>query len=141
MVTRKRHSEATKLSVVMAAEMVGVTAAAEAAGVPHQTVSYWMEKPEFSEYRRKAREDLKDEITVVAHLAWQRVAEGLHKGVLEPRDALFAAEKATTQYLLLSGEATSRTETRTFTDDLSDDEQERLRNWILALPVSEAVPG
>lgn len=139
--TRKRYSEPTKLAAVMAAEMTGVVAAEKSTGIPESTIRYWMEKPEFAQYRAKAREDLKDEITVVAHLAWQRVAEGLQKGALEPRDALFAAEKATTQYLLLSGEATSRTESKALTDDLSDDERQRLRDWIIALPIGEPTPG
>jgi hypothetical protein len=120
----------------MAAEMVGVVEAERQTGISESTIRYWMEKPEFAQYRAKAREDLRDEITVVAHLAWQRVAEGLHKGALEPRDALFAAEKATTQYLLLSGEATSRTESRILPDDLTDDESRRLRDWIDSLPAT-----
>jgi len=124
----------------MAAEMSGVVEAEKVTGIPESTIRYWMEKPEFAQYRAKAREDLREEITVVAHLAWQRVAEGLQKGALEPRDALFAAEKATTQYLLLSGEATSRTETKTLTDDITDDERQRLHDWIVALPLTEPTP-
>ncbi len=128
--TRKRYSEPVKLSAVMAAEMTGVVATEKATGIPESTIRYWMDRPEFAQYRAKVREDLKDEITVVAHLAWQRVGEYLHNGTLEPRDALFAAEKATVQYLLLSGEATSRTETKALTDDLNDTERQRLRDWI-----------
>lgn len=139
--TRRRYSKADKLSAVLAAEMTGVVAAQDSTGIPESTIRYWMDQPEFAEYRAKAREDLKDEITVVAHLAWQRVAEGLHSGHMEPRDALFAAEKATTQYLLMTGEATSRTETRSVTDDLDDDERERLRAWIVGLPTPVAPGG
>ena len=139
--TRKRYSEPTKLAAVMAADMTGVVATEKATGIPESTIRYWMEKPEFAQYRAKAREDLKDEITVVAHLAWQRVAEGLEKGTLEPRDALFAAEKATTQYLLLSGEATSRTESKTLTDGLDDTEKQRLRDWIDSLATAAPAEG
>ena len=136
MTTRRRYTKAEKLSAVLAAEMTGVVAVQDQSGIPESTIRYWMDQPEFAAYRAKAREDLKDEITVVAHLAWQRVAEGLQKGQLEPRDALFAAEKATTQYLLMSGEATSRTEQRSVTDDLGDDEKQRLRDWIDSLPAA-----
>ena len=136
MTTRRRYTKAEKLSAVLAAEMTGVVAVQDQSGIPESTIRYWMDQPEFAAYRAKALEDLKDEITVVAHLAWQRVAEGLQKGQLEPRDALFAAEKATTQYLLMSGEATSRTEQRSVTDDLGDDEKQRLRDWIDSLPAA-----
>lgn len=136
MTQRRRYSKAEKLSAVLSAEMTGVVATQDSTGIPESTIRYWMDQPEFAAYRAKAREDLKDEITVVAHLAWQRVAEGLQRGDLEPRDALFAAEKATTQYLLMSGEATSRNETRSVTDDLDDDEKQRLRDWIDGLPAA-----
>ena len=132
----RRRPKAEKLAVVMSAEMTGIVVTAERTGIPESTIRYWMDMPEFAAYRAKAREDLKDEITVVAHLAWQRVAEGLHKNLLEPRDALFAAEKATTQYLLMSGEATGRTEHRSLTDDITDTERERLRDWIEGLPTA-----
>ena len=128
--TRKRYSEPTKLSAVMAAEMTGVTATERATGIPKETIHYWMQRPEFAQYRTKVREDLKDEITVVAHLAWQRVGEYLHNGTLEPRDALFAAEKATVQYLLMSGEATTRSESTTLTEDMNDHERAALRRIL-----------
>jgi len=138
--TRRRYSKAEKLSAVLAADMTGVVAVERTTGIPESTLRYWLDKPEFAEYRAKAREDLHAEITVVAHLAWQRVAEGLRSGTLEPRDALFAAEKATAQYLLMSGEATSRTESRALTDDLTDTEKLRLHDWIVNLPATAGDP-
>lgn len=137
---RRRYTKPQKLAAVLAAEVAGVTQAAEQTGIPHQTISYWLERPEFSEYRRKAREDMQEEVGVVAHLAWQRVAEALRAGTLEPRDALFAADKATTLYQLVSGAATSRTESRDITDDLTDDEKDVLRRAIReAVEAREAV--
>ena len=109
--SRRRYTKAEKLSAVLAADMVGLTAASEQTGVPKSTLVYWVEKPEFAQFRTKAREDLADEIKVVAHLAWMRTAEALRDGTMEPRDVLFAAEKATNLQLLMSGEATARTET------------------------------
>lgn len=136
-----RRPKREKLSVVLAADMAGIRATERATGIPESTIRYWMDNPEFAQYRAKAREDLKDEITVVAHLAWRRVAEGLRDGILEPRDALFAAEKATAQYLLMSGEATSRTETKALTDDLDDTEKQRLRDWIDGLATAATPEG
>lgn len=127
---RRHYTRKEKLAAVMAAEMVGVTEAAEQAGIPHQTLSYWMERPEFSEYRRKAREDLVEEVGIVAHLAWQRVAEALQAGSLEPRDALFAADKATSLYQLVSGQATSRSEHRELLADFDDHERDAVAAWL-----------
>lgn len=111
MVQRRRYTKKTKLAAVMAAEMGGVVQAEEQTGIPESTIRYWMDKPEFAEFRAKTREDLADEIGTVAHLAWSRVASALRTGEMEPRDAIFAAEKATSLQLLMKGEATARTET------------------------------
>jgi hypothetical protein len=81
-----------------------------------------------------------EEVLVVAHLAWRRVAEHLRDGTLEPRDALFAAEKATTLYQLVSGAATSRVESKDITNELTDDERDVLRKAIReAVEAQEAV--
>lgn len=113
------YTRKQKLSVVMAADMLGVSVASEQAGIPYRTVGYWMNLPEFAEYRQRAHEDLAEEVGIVAHLAWQRVAEALRENRLDPRDALFAADKATTLYQLVTGEATNRTEMRDVTDSMS----------------------
>ncbi len=128
--TRRKYTAKQKLSAVMAAELVGVTVASEQSGIPHRTIGYWLDQPEFAEYRRKAREDLVEEVGVVAHLAWQRVAEALRAGSLEPRDALFAADKATTLYQLVTGQATNRTETRDVTAHLDDHELDAVEEWL-----------
>lgn len=112
----RRYTKRTKLAAVMAAEMSGVVAAEEQTGIPESTIRYWMDKPEFAEVRAKTREDLADEIKVVAHLAWRRIAEALRTGEMEPRDATFAAEKATSLQILMTGGATARTESRELND-------------------------
>jgi transposase-like protein len=117
---RRRYTKRTKLSAVMAAEMSGVVEAERQTGIPESTIRYWMEKPEFAQFRAKTREDLSDEIKTVAHLAWQHVAESLRSGTMEPRDAIFAAEKATSLQILMTGGATARTETRDITGSLED---------------------
>lgn len=126
----RRYTKHQKLSVVMAADMVGVVAASEQAGIPESNVRYWSHKPEFAEYRARAREDLVEEVTITAHLAWQRVSEALRANTLEPRDALFAADKATTILQLLNGEATSRLEHRDITASLDDHELDALETWL-----------
>lgn len=122
-----------KLSAVLAADMVGVVAASEQTGIPESTIRYWAQRPEFAEYRARAREDMAEEVGLVAHLAWQRVAEALRAGTLEPRDALFAADKATTLYQLVTGSATSRTETRELLADFDDHERETVAEWLRSM--------
>jgi hypothetical protein len=120
MARQRQYTKRTKLATTMAAEISGVTQTAQATGIPHQTISYWMNDPELGEIRRKTREDLADEIKAVSHLAWQRVASALRSGEMEPRDAIFAAEKATSLQILMTGGATARTETRDITGSLDD---------------------
>ena len=116
----RSYNKRTKLAAVMAAEMSGVVEAEKQTGIPESTIRYWMDKPEFAEVRAKTREDLAEETKVAAHLAWKRVIEALP--TMEPRDAIFAAEKATSLQLLLTGGATARTETRDITGTISDAE-------------------
>lgn len=130
MPARRRYTKRQKLSAVLAADMVGVVAAQDQSGIPESTIRYWMDRPEFAEYRAKARQDLADEVGVVAHLAWQRVAEALRSGTMEPRDALFAADKATGLYQLVTGQATERTETVALTDGFDDHEKADLADAI-----------
>jgi hypothetical protein len=139
----RRYTKREKLSAVLAADMVGVTVAAEQSGIPKSSIAYWMDNPEFAEIRTKTREDMAEEIAVVAHLAWKRIAQSLASGEMEPRDAIFAAEKATNLQLLMSGEATERTETRSLTDGLDDHEAEVLGQVIrdeLARRADEEAP-
>jgi hypothetical protein len=141
MATRRRYTKREKLSAVMAADMVGVVAAEEQTGIPESTIRYWLDKPEFAEFRAKAREDMAEEVKVVGHLAWKRVGEALVSGDMEPRDALFAAEKATTLMLLLTGEATSRSEHTELPAPFDDEEKRALREAINgALDAQKAEP-
>lgn len=130
MADRRRYDKRTKLAAVMAAEMGGVTQASEQLGIPKNTIQYWLERPEFAQFRTKTREELQGEIKVVAHLAWQRLGENLQAGLLEPRDVIFAAEKATDKLLLMGGEATTRTESRSLLDDYDDHERAALKAAI-----------
>ena len=134
----RRYTRKQKLAAVLAAEVGGVTQAAEATGIPKQTIDYWLDDPYFGPFRTKAREDMAEEVKAVAHLAWQRVAEALRSGALEPRDALFAADKATTIYQLVTGQATERTEHRDLIADFDDHERDQLEAWLHELAKERA---
>lgn len=140
---RRRYTHKEKLAAVVAAEISGVTVAGEKLGIPKTTIQYWFDSPQFAPFRTKTREDMGEEVKLVAHLAWKRIAEALISGEMEPRDAIFAAEKATNLQLLMSGEATERTETRSLTDGLDDHEAEVLGQVIrdeLARRANEEAP-
>ncbi len=122
---RPKH---VKLSAVLAAEASGVVAAERATGIPESTIRYWMAKPEFAEIRAKTREDLAEEYKAAAHLTVARLVELVP--VMEPRDVIFATETVMKLSQLLTGQATSRSETRDLTDALDDDELEKLRDGI-----------
>ncbi len=130
MPANRRYTKREKLATVLAADMSGLTPTAEATGIPKSTIFYWMDQPEFAHVRTKTREDLREEISTVAHLAWQRVARALASGEMEPRDAIFAAEKATSLQLLMAGEATARNEIVSITDGLDDHEKRALSDAI-----------
>ena len=135
-----RRTKAQKLSAVLAADMVGQQATAEQTGIPLSTIHSWMDKPEFAEFRTKARETMAQEVTLVARLAWRKVAEGLQAGTFEPRDAIFAAEKATAAMQLLTGGATARVET--VTEGMNDHEREALREVLAdAIAAKAAQPA
>jgi len=118
--TQRRYTKRQKLATVMAVEMSSLTETADSSGIPKSTIAYWMDDPELAAIRTKTREDLADEIKMVAHLAWQRVTNALRSGEMEPRDAIFAAEKATSLQILMTGGATARTELRDITGSLDD---------------------
>jgi hypothetical protein len=128
--TKRRYTRKEKLAAVLAAEMGGVVQAEKQTGIRESTIRYWMQLPEFAEVRAKTREDLREEVSVVAHLAWGAIAKALAAGTMEPRDAIFAAEKATNLQLLMGGEATARTENVSITDGLDDHEREALNDAI-----------
>lgn len=120
MAVHRRYTKRQKLATVMAAEMTSLTETAETTGIPKSTIKHWLDDPEMAQLRTKTREDMADDLKVVSHLAWNFVARSLREGTMEPRDAIFAAEKATNLQILMTGGATSRTETRDISSSLSD---------------------
>lgn len=118
--TKRRYTRRTKLATVMAAEMTSLTETAETTGIPKSTIQRWLDHPDYVQVRTSTREDLADEVGAIAHLAWAHVAKSLRDGTMEPRDAIFAAEKATSLQILMSGGATARTETRDISGTLTD---------------------
>jgi hypothetical protein len=122
---KRRYSKATKVRTVIAAEMTSVAAAAEQAGIPETTVAYWFDAPEFVDIRRKTREDLAEESMGMAHKVLGEIKRRLDE--FEPRDLSVLYGILTDKGQLLSGGATTRSETKDLTALVTDHEREALR--------------
>lgn len=127
----KKRPQAERVAAVALAEVSGVEAAAKQTGIPERTIYYWLDRPEFAELRAKTRDEMRDGFRVIVHKAQERLTELVP--TMEARDLTILLGVATDKGLLLSGDATARTETRTWTDDLGDDEKQKLRDWIDSL--------
>lgn len=136
MAQRRRYTKAEKVTAVIAAEMSSLAAASDATGIPQSTLAYWMDDPRFAELRAKTREEAAEGFRVLMHAAQARLFDLIPR--MEPRDLTILLGVAADKSQLLSGGVTSRTESRAITDDLDDDERERLREWIVSLPVPPA---
>lgn len=138
--TRRRYTKAEKIASVMAAEMTSPTAAAQASGVPETNIRRWRDDPELAEYGAKTREELADGTRMLVGLLVDTIAAAIRAGKFEPRDLAVLLGITVEKSQLLGGGPTSRTETRTLSDDFDDDEKQRLRDWIDALPTTADVP-
>lgn len=124
----RRYTRRQKATAVVTAELSSAMAAAEATGIPRQTIAYWLDDPAFSELRRKTREDSAEGFDVLIHMAQGRLRELIP--VMEARDLVTLLGVATDKAQLISGKATARTESKAVTDGMTDHETEALRSVI-----------
>ena len=125
---QRHYTRKKKVAVVMAAAASSVLAAAQEAGINESTVRYWLKDPELASIRDRTREDMADEFRVAAHLAVARLVALIP--TMDARDLTVLASMSTDKSQLLSGGATSRTETRTLTDGWDDHERGALKDAI-----------
>lgn len=130
MTDRRRYSNRQKATAVVAAEMSSIQAASEQLGIPERTIRHWRDRPELAALAAKTREEMADDIKLVAALALERLAEAIESGAMEPRDLITAFGVAIDKSQLLAGAPTERTETRSLTDGLDDHEKRLLRDAI-----------
>ncbi len=127
---RRRYTKKQKAVVVGIAVASGQTAAAEATGVPLTTLNRWFHQPEFVEMRTTAREDVASQMWIGVQVGVQEMVNALKSPDVSLREKTDATSMLSEKYLLLTGQATSRTETRELTDTLDDHERETLRDAI-----------
>lgn len=126
----RRYTKQQKATAVMAAEMVNAQAAAEQTGIPRTTIIHWLNDPELVALRQKTRESMAEDMKALAMVALDALMGAIRRGDLEGRDLIVALGVAIDKAQLLSGEATSRTETRDLTETLDDHERARLRDIL-----------
>ena len=125
---RRRYTKAEKTTLVIAAELSSVAAAAQANGVPESSIRVWYDDPRYADVRAKTREEAASGFSILIHMTQERLQELIP--TMEPRDLTILLGVSAEKAQLLGGGATSRTETRTLTDDLSDHESAILRELL-----------
>ena len=141
--TRKFRPRIVKAEVVGRAEVIGTRPAAREAHIPVSTVHHWRNSPDMAQLRTETRED-------VAADVWAAFQKGVRRMtvLMDTTEDLTKVAIASgilyDKMALMTGGPTSRTETRSVTDDLNDDEKRRLRDWVDSLPslgVPTGTPG
>lgn len=135
---RKYRSATEKAKAVGIAVVTGVTEAERQTGIPKESIQRWLAHPATAQLRTRAREDVAAGMWAGVQVGLQAVVEGLRSPEAPLRDKATALGILYDRFALMSGEATSRTESKALTDDISPDERQRLRDWIVALPSGSA---
>lgn len=106
-----------------------VSEAARQTGIPESSIHQWMDSSEFAELRERTKLQVTGEWWGFVQQAFRRTSDLLNK-TDDPVKAATAGAIIFDKMALASGDATSRTETRSLTDDLDDHEAEVLGEVI-----------
>jgi hypothetical protein len=136
--SHRRYTKRQKATAVIAAEMATVAAASDQLGIPETNIRQWRASEEYAELRAKTRGDMADEMRVLAQLAAAELAAKLRAHEIDPRDLVIMLGVAIDKGQLLSGDATSRTESRSLSEGLDDHERAALKEVLReAIEVAE----
>ena len=120
---RRTYTKRTKANAVGLAIVKGTIKASEELNIPQANVSRWRHDPEYAgmveELGTKTRDALADELWSVIQVGVREVAKGI-VGDAPLRDKATALGILYDKHALLTGSATSRTESRDITGSLSD---------------------
>ena len=127
----RRHTQRERAQAVATAERLNsAEAASKELGIAARTIRRWRDDPEMADIVRKTREETAEDVTAAMVLSWARLIERLQRDEVDTRDLIILAGVATDKAQLLSGAATSRTESRDITDDLDDHESDLIGEAI-----------
>ena len=141
MAPHRRYSAKQKAEAVGIAVVEGVTETERRTGIPKETVHYWLRKPEFEHLRTRAREEVAEDFWTGVQVGLEEVTRGLRSDA-PLRDKAQALGVVYDRFALLTGQATSRTESKALTEGLDDHERAQLRSLIDgALEAAAAATG
>lgn len=125
MAPRRRYTAKDKAEAVGIAVVRGQTQASEATGIPLSTIHTWFADPRFEELRNVKREELGAYFLIGIQVALKAVIAGIEDGKLSEK--AIALGVLYDKHALLTGQATSRSESRTLTEDMDDNDRKKLR--------------
>lgn len=128
---RRRYTKATQSAAVGIAMAEGQRAAAEKLGIPLTTVHQWFHRPEYEQLRTTAREAVAEQMWIGVQIGIAEMVKGLQDPKVPLRDKTDAASMLAEKQLLLTGQATARTERiQALTPQMDDHERKALRDVI-----------
>lgn len=117
---RRRYTNAEKAAAVGRAAATTTQRASEEMGIPRTTLRQWIDEPQYAELRQKTRDDFAGALWVGMQVGVDQVTRGLMDPDAALRDKATALGILYDKHALLTGAATSRTESRDLTGSLSD---------------------
>ena len=130
---RRRYTKRQKATVAGIAAMEGVTEAERQTGIPKETIHYWLQQPEFARLRTTARDKVAEDFWAGVQIGIDEVSKALRDPEVGLRDKALALGVIYDRYALLTGGATSRTETRELLHDFDDHERDAMADWLREL--------
>lgn len=107
----------------------GAAAASRQTGIPENTIRTWMDTPEFVELRERTKDVVTAEWWGFVQKAFRRTAHLLDE-TEDPVKAATAGAIIFDKMALSRGEATSRSENRSLSDELDDHERATLKGIL-----------
>lgn len=117
---RRRYTKTQKAQAVAVALNTSTEAASETLGIPRRTIGYWLDQPEFASLRHETRENVADQFWAAIQVGLKEVANGLRDPETALRDKSVALGILYDKHALLTGGATTRSESRDITGTLAD---------------------
>ncbi len=126
---RRSYTKRRQAEVVGLSEVVGVRAAARKAHVPVSTLENWRLREDMAQLRTQKKEDVAADVWAAFQAGVRRIVE-LIPQTEDMSKVAVATGILFDKFALMSGEATSRTESKTLTDGMNDHERETLRHIL-----------
>ena len=108
--TRRRYTKTEKAEVVAIAAFEGQAEASRVTGIPLTTINAWWKHPDFVELRTRKSQEVEEYFWAGIQVGLRAVIEGFG-GEAKLGEKAVALGVLYDKYALLSGKATSRTET------------------------------